>query len=82
VTFISIDYAPVTFGEQSIWLPTVFTAELDHGKGLFVARYSAYRRYVSSVTILPTVDPPDGPPEETPEKAKPVAAATPTLPTR
>lgn len=82
VTFISIDYAPVTFGDQSVWLPTVFTAELEHGKGRFVAHYSGYHRYTSSATLLPGVDPPDAQPEEAPQEAKPIAPATPPPPSR
>ena len=54
-TFISIDFASASIGDQRFWLPSLLTATMDKGYGHFTAHYSNFHRYTGSLTILPDV---------------------------
>ncbi len=72
ITFIAVDYGPAVIGGQSLWLPTLLTADLDHGKGTFSARYSNYHRFTGKVTLLPGVIPVETGAPEPPASTSPL----------
>ena len=61
--FARVDLAPAKIGDETFWLPTIVFANFANGKtrGSFEARYSDYRRYTASMTILPGVTETDTP---------------------
>jgi hypothetical protein len=55
----SVDFAPVTLGGKSFWLPTTisaFTSETPKTNSVrFTAHYSGYHRFAVTTTIVPTI---------------------------
>lgn len=57
VFFWSVDFAPISLGDKSFWLPQTVTSSVkDKNKPLtleYVAHYSHYHRFAATITILP-----------------------------
>ena len=49
----SIDYGPVTLGEQTFWLPVRVEAHHWDGHGQMTATYSDFHRYTGELKVLP-----------------------------
>jgi len=55
-TFFSADYAPVAFGNRTLWLPIAITAHFLSGnsdRAVWVSHYTNYHQYIATSTILP-----------------------------
>lgn len=52
-SFVSIDYAPTSVGDQSFWLPSKIVARMGDGKAQFTATYANYHRFTGTITLLP-----------------------------
>jgi len=60
--FASIDYAPQSLGDLTLWLPTHLESHDEKDEGRMQASFSNYHRFAAKVTILPDIKevPPGG----------------------